>query len=303
MNHFSIRDIENLCGVKAHTLRIWEQRYKLFVPKRKQSQHRIYDCDDLKELLRIAFLYHNGYKISRIAEMDSEQIQQEIASIKPQPCNFEFFVHQLIEASIAFDKENFEKIINGLVLRIGLEKSIFNVFYPFLERIGLLWMTNHAIPAQEHFASHIIRKKIICATDGLESTRDAKHNVVIFSPPGELHEIPLLVVNYFLKKQGVMTTYFGSGVDTETLQYYAKHHRVTHFYSHVITHLDNCGLGEFISSMCRTFPSQEIIISGPACSCVCREPGNLKYLQSKEEVFEFFQAFTNEKNENGKTGN
>ena len=295
MNNFSIRDIENLCGVKAHTLRIWEQRYKIFVPKRKLSQHRIYDCDDLKELLRISFLYHNGFKISRIAEMSSEQIQEEIANIKPQPCNFEIFVHQLIEASIAFDKESFEKIVNGLVLRIGLEKSIFHIFYPFLERIGLLWMTNHVIPAQEHFSSHIIRKKIICATDGLEVSNNRESNVVIFSPPGELHEIPLLVVNYFLKKQGVWTTYFGTGVDTETLKYYAKHYGVTHFYSHVITHLDNCGLSEFVSTICSTFPHQQVIISGPACSCVCKEPGNLRYLQSKEEVLDFTRSFAIEK--------
>ncbi len=287
MQHFSIRDIENLCGVKAHTLRIWEQRYKIFVPKRKQSQHRIYDCDDLKELLRISFLYHNGYKISRIAEMSEAELQQEIEKIKPEPCNYEIFVHQLIEASVVFDKENFEKIVNGLVLRMGLEKSIVHIFYPFLQRIGLLWMTNHVIPAQEHFSSHIIRKKIICATDGLELTNNGQYNVVVFSPPGEEHEIPLLVINYFLRKQGIWTTYFGTGVDTDTLKYYTKHFRVTHFYTHVITHLDNCGLNEFIEGLCRTFPQQKILISGPACSCVCDKPGNLLYLRSMEEALDF----------------
>ena len=107
MNQFSIRDIENLCGVKAHTLRIWEQRYNLFVPKRKKSQHRIYDCDDLKELLRISFLYHHGYKISKIASLTPEERQEEVAKIKPQCCNYEIFVHQLIEASITLDKEVF----------------------------------------------------------------------------------------------------------------------------------------------------------------------------------------------------
>jgi DNA-binding transcriptional MerR regulator len=121
---------------KAHTLRIWEQRYNLFVPKRKESRHRIYDCDDLKELLRISFLYHHGYRISRIADMSPEQRQQEIAKIKTTQCSYELFVHQLVEASVVFDKEGFEKIVNGLVLRIGLDKCIGNVFYPFLQRIG-----------------------------------------------------------------------------------------------------------------------------------------------------------------------
>ena len=287
MNQFSIRDIENLCGVKAHTLRIWEQRYKLFVPKRKESQHRIYDCDDLKELLRIAFLYHHGYKISKIAELTPEQRQEAVTKIQPQGCHYEIFVHQLIEASITLDKEAFEKVINSLVLRIGLEKCIIHVFYPFLQRIGLLWMTNHVIPAQEHFASHIIRKKIICAIDGLELQNEGKHNVVIFSPPGELHEIPLLVVNYLMRKHGVWTTYFGTDVATSTLQYYAQYHKITHLYMHVITHLDNCGLDTIAVELNKAFPGEELIVSGPACECLCSKANRLKHLHSLEEVIEF----------------
>jgi DNA-binding transcriptional MerR regulator len=290
MNQFSIRDIENLCGVKAHTLRIWEQRYKLFVPKRKESQHRVYDCDDLKELLRICFLYHNGYKISRIAELSPEQIQEEVAKIKPGGCNYEVFVHQLIESSIQLDKDGFEKIVNNLVLRIGLEKCIIHVFYPFLQRIGLLWMTNHVIPAQEHFSSHIIRKKIICAIDGLEPMSSSKHNVLIFSPPGELHEIPLLVVNYFFRKNGIRTTYFGTNVAPETIRYYSEHHPVTHLYLHVITHLDNCGMDSVIKTLRKNFPDKPILISGPACNCVQLECSKLFRIQSLEEVRNFAQS-------------
>jgi MerR family transcriptional regulator, light-induced transcriptional regulator len=293
MNQFSIRDIENLCGVKAHTLRVWEQRYNLFVAKRKESQHRTYDSDDLKELLRISFLYHNGYKISRIAGMNSQQIEQEIEKIKPESGNYDIFVHQLTEASISLDKESFEKIVNGLVLRIGLEKCVLYVFYPFLQRIGLLWMTNHLIPAQEHFSSHIIRKKIICATDGFEVNNNDL-NIVIFSPPGELHEIPLLLVNYFFRKQGIRTTYFGTGVNIETLNYYATHHTVTHFYTHVVTQLDSNGLNESVSSLCKSFPGQKIVISGPACSCIHEKPDNLYHLKSIDEVIEYTRLLVKE---------
>ena len=293
MNQFSIRDIENLCGVKAHTLRIWEQRYNLFVPKRKKSQHRIYDCDDLKELLRISFLYHHGYKISKIASLTPEERQEEVAKIKPQCCNYEIFVHQLIEASITLDKEVFEKVINSLVLRIGLEKSIIHVFYPFLHRIGLLWMTNHVVPAQEHFASHIIRKKIICAIDGLELNNDGKHNVVIFAPTGELHEIPLLVINYLLRKHGIWTTYFGANVKTETLVYYSENFRVTHFYMHVITHLDNCGLESITNQLCKEFLDQQVSVSGPACGCVKMKSPNLLHFHSIDELTGFAMELKN----------
>ena len=187
MNHFTIKDIENLCGIKAHTLRIWEQRYNFFVPKRKKSQHRIYDSDDLKELLRISFLYHNGYKISKIAELNPGQIHQLVEESGMQDNNHEIFIHQLIEAGLDFDKEKFEIIVNCLALRIGMEKCITEVFYPFLQRIGLLWMTNNVIPAQEHFVSQIIRNKIIVATDGLEVRNDAVTNVIVFTPTGEFH--------------------------------------------------------------------------------------------------------------------
>lgn len=291
MNQFTIRDIENLCGVKAHTLRIWEQRYNLFVPKRKESRHRVYDCDDLKELLRISFLYHHGYRISRIADMSPVQRQQEIAKVKTTQCSYELFVHQLVEASVVFDKEGFEKIVNALVLRIGLDKCIVNVFYPFLQRIGLLWMTNHVIPAQEHFSSHIIRKKLICAIDGLEPVSGRGENVVIFSPPGELHEIPLLVAQYFLRKKNINTTYFGTNVRIETLKYYADNFPVTHLYMHVITHLDNCGLDTIVKELSGAFPRQQLMISGPACACV-QPASNVTRFHSIEEIDKLSRAIS-----------
>jgi DNA-binding transcriptional MerR regulator len=288
MNNFTIRDIENMCGIKAHTLRIWEQRYQqLFVPKRKDSQHRVYDCDDLKALLRISFLYHNGYKISKIAQLTPAQIQEEIAGIKPQICNYEIFVHQLIEAGLQLDATVFQAVANEIVLQHGIEKSIVHVFYPFLQRIGLLWMTNHIIPAQEHFSSHIIRKKIICATDSLTANKKGDYNVVIFSPPGEEHEIPLLLVNYLLRKQGIGTTYFGVNVATDTLRYYSQHFKVSHFYTHLVTHLDSSGTNNFICSLCKNFPDTPILISGPACTCIPDKPANLIRLHSLDDITKF----------------
>jgi len=287
MNHFTIKDIENLCGIKAHTLRIWEQRYTmLFVPKRKQSQHRIYDNDDLKELLRISFLYHNGYKISRIAELNTEQIQQLVETFSITEANHEVFVHQLIEAGVDFDKEKFEKIVNGLVLRVGLEKSIINVFYPFLQRIGLLWMTNNLIPAQEHFASHIIRKKIILATDGLE-TNTAAPAIVVFAPFGEHHEIPLLTTNYFLKKYNCRTIYFGVNVPEDYLTYYLEYHPASHLYAHIVTSLKRSELENYIFSLCKKFPEKQIVLSGPACNCISQKTKNLQILSSLDEMIAF----------------
>lgn len=284
MNRFTIKDIENLCGIKAHTLRVWEQRYNFFTPKRKGSQHRVYDSDDLKALLRISFLYHNGYKISKIAQLNPEQIEKEVANSKIQKGSYELYVQQLIETSIQLDKENFERVSNEIVSELEMEKAILHVFYPFLNRIGLLWMTNHVIPAQEHFSSHIIRKKIISATDGLKVDNQKKYNVVIFSPSGELHEIPLLLVNYLFRKKGIKTTYFGVNVAVESLVYYCRHHSVSHFYTHLITHLDSERLDSYISALCNYFPDKTILLSGPASDSIHQNPVNLKRVHSLDEV-------------------
>lgn len=287
MNHFTIRDIENLCGIKAHTLRIWEQRYKLFVPKRKESQHRIYDNDDLKELLRISFLYHTGHKISKIAALQPGEIDRLVQASGIGENYQEAFVHQLIEAGLDFDKERFEKIINSLVIRIGFDKTIVNVLYPFLQRIGLLWMTNNVIPAQEHFASHIIRKKIILATDGLEVDAKTASNIVVFAPAGEHHEISLLTANYFFRKYNNRTTYFGVNVSVEALEYYLHHHPATHIYAHVITQLCSEGLTNCVNALCKKFPDKKIVLSGPVCQQLENRPANLLILHSLEEMIAF----------------
>ncbi len=287
MNNFSIRDIENLCGIKAHTLRAWELRYNLCVAKRKQSRHRIYDNDDLKELLRVSFLYHNGHKISRIAALSKTEIKELVGNSCIREDNHESFVNELISAGIDFDKERFEKIVNCLVMRVGLEKAIINVFYPFLERIGMLWVTNNVIPAQEHFVSHIIRKKIILATDGLEPVSGNSSAILVFAPRGEFHEIPLLAVNYFLRKYGNRTVYFGDNVQAGCIKEYMQQHPVTHLYTHITTQLNYEWLDDYICSLCHEFPAKQVLVSGPACKCIENAPANLRVIRSLEEMIAF----------------
>jgi methanogenic corrinoid protein MtbC1 len=188
---------------------------------------------------------------------------------------------------VDFDKEKFEKIVNSLIVRIGLEKSIINIFYPFLHRIGLLWMTNNVIPAQEHFVSHIIRKKIILATDGLEVDRKSLLNIILFTPIGELHELPLLTANYFFRKNNIRTTYFGANVAIESLAYYMEHNAATHLYTHLITPVNSDELNNYIRSLCNNFQDKKIIISGPACKFINSIHTNLHVLYSLDELIRF----------------
>src|SRR6478672_6586541 len=214
MQVFTIRDIENLTGIKAHTLRIWEQRYDLFTPRRKESQHRIYDNEDLKQLLRISFLYHSGWKVSKIAALSEGQITGLVNEATIGNINYRVFINQLIEAAIDFDEKRFITVVNQVTEKIGFEKCVVDLCYPFLVKIGLLWSTNNVIPAQEHFTSYIIQNKIIVETEKLEMGNTTP-SIVLMSPKGEFHELPLLFINYLLKKSGWGTVYLGSNIQTD----------------------------------------------------------------------------------------
>ncbi len=284
MNNFSIRDIERLSGIKAHTLRIWEQRHGLFFGKRKESQHRYYDNEDLKQILRVSFLYHNGYKISKIAHLSKEEIHK-IATANVSEYNYDLFINQMIEAGVDYNCVQFEKIIHHTCLQLGFEKAVVNVFYPFLEKIGLLWITEHIIPAYEHFCSFLIQKEILTAIDGLGTAGlKNKDTVIIFSPEGEMHEIPLLVVQYILRKHGVKIVFFGSNTSVEQLVYYCRYKPVTHLYFHFITNFLIKEPQNYLDCLAAKFPEQKIIGSGPALQHVCRHSSNVKILRSLEEM-------------------
>jgi DNA-binding transcriptional MerR regulator len=302
MNEFTIRDIENLCGIKAHTLRMWEQRYQLHIPKRKAGNHRLYDSEDLKQLLRIALLYHNGHKISRLARLDEEEIGRLAMKIPQADNGNDIFINHLIEASLDFDTDLFDRILHNIILHMGFEKAIARVVYPFLQKIGLLWLTGNVVPAQEHFASALIMKKLQVAINGLESpprsgalhpsadhpnTPPDEKTILLFTPKGEHHEIPLLYMRYLMKKNGLSTVYFGKDICLEDLHYYCRHQRVTHLYFHLVTNLLRCEPNQYIEKMTGTFPDKAIVVSGAAGASLHDSHPRVRVLKSLEEMQEF----------------
>jgi DNA-binding transcriptional MerR regulator len=266
MNAFSIRDIENLCGIRAHTLRVWEQRYQLVRPKRKAGNHRTYDNDQLRYLLRISFLYYRGHKISKLVRLGEQELGRLILAIA-QPANTnEIFINQLLEASLEFDHDLFDRILHNIILHLGFEKAVTGVVFPYLQKIGLFWLTGNLVPGQEHFASALITKKLIVAINGLETPapppgEGGKH-VLLYTPTGEFHEIPLLYMRYLMKKSGVPTVYFGSNVAIEDLRHYCNSRPVTHLYFHLVTQLLHCEPDQYIRRLTNTFPDKVLVLSG-----------------------------------------
>ncbi len=290
MDTFSIRDIENLCGIKAHTLRIWEQRYKMQCPRRKAGNHRQYDNDDLKYLLRIAYLYHHGHKISTLAKLDEKGLI-EMTRQTPQPAGAnEIFINHLTEASIDLDPELFDRVLHNVILHMGFEKAITGVVYPFLQKIGLLWLTGNVVPAQEHFASALINKKLHVAIHGLDApskpSADGKV-VLLYTPRGEVHNISLLLMRYLMKKNGIATVYFGKNVCLETLQHYCGLRPVSHLYFHLITNLLRCEPDQYLARLTAAFPDKNIVISGNLGLTIKGKYPRVRILKSMEEMQEF----------------
>jgi MerR family transcriptional regulator, light-induced transcriptional regulator len=288
MNFFSISDIENLTGIKAHTLRIWEQRYNLLTPKRKESKHRLYDNEDLKYILRVAFLYHNGYKISRIASLPEEEVKKLALDTNSGKENYQVFINQLTEASIDFDQQRFEKILHNLILHLGFDKTVVQILFPLLNKIGLLWMTDKVSPAQEHFASALVIKKILVATDGLDrSLDDGLRKVLLFAPEGEHHEIPVLFMQYPLKRNGVFSICVGKNVHLEVLRDFCSQYPITQLHCHLVTNLLSSDLNAYLAKLAQAFPDKEIYFSGPQARKVSSPPPNVQILKDPAAMLEF----------------
>jgi MerR family transcriptional regulator, light-induced transcriptional regulator len=287
MQTFSIRDIENLSGIKAHTIRVWEQRYGLIMPGRKESRHREYTNEDLKQILRVSFLYHQGYKISKIARMSKEEIIT-LSLQYDSHSSIEVFVNQLIEAALDFDEESFETVIDTLILKWGFENAFLNVVYPFLKKIGMLWMTGNILPAQEHFSSNLIRKKIIINIDGLTNVTDAESEIMLlFTPKGEFHEIPLLLSHYFLKKNGFRLLYLGINTSIEVLANYVESNPFFKLYFHMLTNFTDKDPDFYLKELAAAFPGKQIFASGPVFHENLNYPDQVKIIHSFRELSAF----------------
>lgn len=224
---YSIKDLERLTGVKAHTIRIWEQRYSLLVPDRTDTNIRLYNDKELMVLLNISLLIKHGGKISHIAKLRNEEIIERIQEMVQQPRSTnEFFDAQtdsLIKSMIDLNEVQFEKVISTSSLKYGFEQTMLNILIPFLQKIGIMWRVGESNIFQEHFVTNIIRKKILAAVDGYSvDSNPGADDYLLYLPEGELHEIGLLFSNYILKVRGKRVIYLGQMVPMDDVISYCN---------------------------------------------------------------------------------
>ena len=289
MQSFSIRQIELLTGIKSHTLRIWEQRYSFFKAPRRESNLRYYTNEDLQQLLCIAFLYHNGWKVSKIASLSDQELTNEVEKINLTNENYPTAIQQLLKAAINFDEAEFVTILNQLQEQIGFEKLIREVCYSYLHRVGLLWDTSKIIPAQEHFSSYIIQNRVISETETFSALQTGDPEIVLFCPEQEFHELPLLFINYLLRKNGWRVLYLGMNCSIDSLREAAALPGIRALYLHLITNFTGFAIDDYFETLRKTFPDKIIYASGRGIEESQRNFVQFHLLKRDEEIYRFIE--------------
>jgi methanogenic corrinoid protein MtbC1 len=218
MHQFTSGDLENISGVKAATIRIWEKRYGLFNPTKALRNIRYYDSRNMQKLLNVALLNKYGYKISRIATMSDEGIRLTARELVFRDAINDRAITDLKLAMYQFDQELFEKVYLDLLKEHSFEEVFIEVFVPFLNFIGLLWQTESIQPVHEHFVANLIAQKILIETAGIKHSVSSDEVYVLFLPENEIHQLGLLFANYMLRKKGFKTVYLGESVPLDNLK-------------------------------------------------------------------------------------
>lgn len=288
MDAFTIKDIENLTGVKAHTIRIWEQRYSFLQPSRTETNIRYYSSSELQQLLRIALLNKFGYRISEIDRMSAAEINEKIISLEIEEARQEYTVNSLIEAMIDLRIQDIDDILSLYIRKKGPSGSILDIIFPFLDKIGLLWLSNHIQPAQEHLVSNIIRQKIILGIESL-GAGTKKSSALLFLPEGEHHELALLFIHFMLKRQGVSVSYLGVDTPLSEVVYTVNKLKPDLLYSHITAPARSFKLDKFILEL-HNAVEVPVVLTGVFTHSYTRKlPPGFRIIRSLPEVLSFVQ--------------
>ena len=218
---FSIKNLENLSGIKAHTLRIWEKRYNLLQPERTDTNIRRYSLESLKRLLNVTLLYNHGFKISKIASLNEDEIPELIRSIALKSNSEQVAINAFKLAMINFDYELFDRNYNEILQHNDFQYLFLNVFMPLMRELGILWQTGAISPSHEHFITNLIKQKLHLQTENLQRNNNFDKTqpiFVIFLPENEIHELGVLYLNFLVINSGFRTIFLGQSLQTSSLE-------------------------------------------------------------------------------------
>lgn len=263
MAQYSIKDLENFTGIKAHTIRMWEKRYSIVEPQRTCTNIRFYNDDDLRKLLNISILNRNGIKISKIMNFSDEVICEKVLNFSFSRGEIEGQIESLVVAMIDLDESKFEKVFNTAVINYGFEETVLKLMYPFFERIGVLWQIGSINPAQEHFISNLLRQKLIVAVDGISNSMNGtSKSFLLFLPEGEHHELGLLFYHYIIRKYRNNVYYLGETVPMSALFEISRSKNFDYLLTSISTSPGHDQIEEYINQLSENFNKSTIFIMG-----------------------------------------
>ncbi len=289
VNRFSISEIAAITGIKSATLRIWEQRYQIIHAKRSASNIRYYDDFDLRIFLNISCLIENGLKISEIAAMSDAQRVEKIQILTSSQLNAPTIIQELIEQTLSLNEQLFKTTIQTCINELGVMETMLQCVYPFLSRVGLLWHTGLIAPAQEHFASSLIKQRLIVAIDDLAIPDSSnKNKFILFLPEGEFHEIALLLAQFIVRANGFQSLYLGQNLPIPYVQEVVASYHPNYIITILTNDLGEDVLANLMQDMAIRFPAATILLAGSAVTTNSPKPmKNCVPLCAIDELYAF----------------
>jgi len=263
MSKYSIKDLEKITGVKAHTIRVWERRYAIIQPERTETNIRYYSDNDLKRLLNIAMLNDAGIKISHLAKLTSIDLETKVMELSRSNKVEAFAIEKLTMATVNFNEDLFESILSKSLLKQGMEDTITKVLFPFFERVGILWQVGSISPAQEHFISNLIRQKLFAAIDSCSGQRvENAKKIIFYLKEDELHEVSILFYNYIARRNGLRTLYLGQDLPFKDLISAVDDYKPNLIVTSFISPINPESLNKYLMNLSQSLDKVELNVTG-----------------------------------------
>lgn len=298
---YSIRDLEKLTGIKAHTIRMWEQRYRLVSPARTDTNIRYYTDENLRHLFNVALLNRYGYKISKLAKMQPQEIAARVAEIAENNGSANSQVDAMTLAMIDLDEIAFDRIFSAYAWEHGFEKTMLELVYPFLDKLNVLWLTHSVSPAHEKFITNLIRRKLMCAIDKEPSDNQREGaRFLLYLPEGDSQELTLLFMHYLLRSRRQKVVYLGPNTSLADLRDACQPFRPDYVFTILQEPLARQSVQSYLDNASQTITTGRLLLSGAQLFVnPVKLPSNARVLGGLPDALQFLDGLVLEQRGNG----
>lgn len=285
---YSIKDLENLCGIKAHTIRMWEKRYGILQAKRTETNIRYYNEEDLRKALNLCILYRSGFKISKLAAMTEQEINEKVALETEVQLAFENSLDALSISMLDLDEYKFENILNHHIDQTGFDETMETVLYPLMDKIGVMWLAESIHSIHETFVMNIISRKLEAEIDRIPiANNDDKPKFLLYQPIGEEEDLSIKYTNYLLKKAGHRVLNLGDNIATEKLIASCKLYKPDYVFTVINSEKYENTLCDYVNEIDAAIDSKLVVAGAQVRKNKLKNSQDCEVLSGLSDVVEF----------------